>query len=155
MELCIKEKELSLPEKFDIYDENGNIKYYVVKKIALKQELTIYNLNKECIAKLKQCSFHSLSSFLVNVAGKEYHLIQKFHMFRSHIHLKENGWELKGDFTSHNYEIYNLSTQVATIHQKWLSFGNCYHLQCEKSTDDLLALCIVLAVDTIEKLRQK
>lgn len=89
------------------------------------------------------------------LAGQEYHLIQKFHLFRTHVFLKEKEWQLKGDITSHNYEIYSPLETVATIQQKWFSFGNCCYLKCQNSADSLLSLCTVLTVDTIEKLRQK
>lgn len=53
MELCIKEKELSLPEKFDIYDENGNIKYYVVKKNSIKTRIDDLQFKQRMYCKTK------------------------------------------------------------------------------------------------------
>ena len=93
MELCIKKNELSLSERFDIYDMNGNSVYYVTRKIALKHKVFLYDMNNRCIAEIKQCSFHSLSSFLIMLEKQKYHLIQKFRLFRTHVFLKEKEWE--------------------------------------------------------------
>ena len=62
--------------------------------------------------------------------GQEVALHAHITLLRAHYTLETpNGdWDIHGDFVDHNYEMRCGDTMIATVHQKILSWGDCYEI---------------------------
>lgn len=83
--------------------------------------------------------------------GQEVALHAHITLLRAHYTLETpNGdWDIHGDFVDHNYEMRCGDTTIATVHQKILSWGDCYEISVPNDSDAMLALGVVLAIDCI------
>ena len=58
MRLLIKQRVFSFGEKFDIYDENGNVKYYVESELfTFGHQFHVYDVNNNEIGSVHQVLF--------------------------------------------------------------------------------------------------
>lgn len=69
------------------------------------------------------------------------------HPIHNIIDIEELGWQIKGQFASHDYEIVDSNGKVlAAAHRKWLSMHGIYYLDImdDDKVDKLIAAYIVL-----------
>jgi uncharacterized protein YxjI len=57
------------------------------------------------------------------------------------------GWQVKGDFWSHNFQIYNGINVIAVIKKEWLTFGDCYEFDIQDTNNVDLVLAVILMID--------
>ncbi|MEG0167341.1 MAG: hypothetical protein RR709_05660, partial [Ruthenibacterium sp.] len=62
---------------------------------------------------------------------------------------KDLGWDIKGNLLDHDYNITKDDVVVATIAQKWISWGDSYEIDVVNDADALYALGVVIAIDCI------
>ena len=53
--------------------------------------VSIYTMNRECVAQITQRLFHMLGMYEVEIQERGYHLKQQIHLFHSCILVEENG----------------------------------------------------------------
>jgi len=59
------------------------------------------------------------------------------------------GWEVRGKFMQHDYTITRAGKPIATVHQKWLSWGDTYEIAVKEGVDAVPVLAIVLCFDVM------
>ncbi len=63
-----------------------------VRKIfSMGDRVSIYTMNRECVAQITQRLFHMLGMYEVEIQERGYHLKQQIHLFHSCILVEENG----------------------------------------------------------------
>lgn len=154
MQLTIQQKVFSLREAFAIMDGEGNKLYEVKGKIlSIGHKLTVSELDENPVMHIHQKVLSLVPKyFLEPEGGEEVELKGHITLLKPHYTLELPGgdWEIRGDFTAHEYEITCGDRLVAAVHQQWFSWGDCYELTVNDDADAMLALGVMLAIDCVD-----
>lgn len=149
MKLYIKQQVFTLGDRFDVYDEYQRSVFHVEGEfLKLVDKLHVYDTYGVEVAYIEGVLFSLLDRYKVYVRGNQYTEIEKqFTLFRPKYEFHGIGWTVDGDFWGHDYSIYNEDNLLATIHKKWISFGDFYELDIDDTIDAVNVLAVVLAID--------
>ncbi len=149
MRLLIKQRVFSWGEKFDIYDENGNVKYYVEGEIfSFGHQLHVYDRNDNEIGSVHEKLFSFPKQFEIVMSGAARGFITKqFTFFYQKYDIDFNGWHVEGDFLDWNYDVFAGSRPIIHINKEWLTWGDTYTIDFENPEDELMGLMLVIAID--------
>ncbi|MBR4457184.1 MAG: hypothetical protein IKS32_13355 [Solobacterium sp.] len=59
-------------------------------------------------------------------------------------------WDVTGLPLDHDFTVTRGFGTVASIHKKWMSFGDCYELHVAEGEDELLALAVMIGLNAIQ-----
>ena len=151
MKLYIKQKVFSWADKFTVKDENERDKYSVEGELfSFGKKLHLYNDAGTEIALIEQKVFSFLPRYFVYVDGRQIAEIKKeFTFLHPQYSIEGLGWEINGSFMAHDYEIVQDGRTIAEIHKAWMTWGDCYELSIDDATDEVIALAVVLAIDSV------
>ncbi len=151
MKLYMKQKVFSWKDKFHIFDENQEEKFYAESEVfTLGKKLHLYNNAKNEVCFIHQKVFSFLPRYFVNINGEDRaEVVKKFTFFKHEYIVNGIGWQVHGDFLSHEYTIENNGFIVANISKKWLSWGDTYEIDIANPQDEILSIAIVLIIDAI------
>lgn len=149
MRLLIKQRVFSWTDSYDIYDENGNVRYFVkAELIALGHQLHVYDANHNEIGMIKQKLLTFLPAFEIEVGGRTVGKIQKaFTFFKPKYEIDCNGWRVEGDFLGWDYEVYSGFSAIIHISKELLHFGDTYVIDIANPSDELMGMMLVIAID--------
>lgn len=153
MNLYMKQKIFTLRDKFSIYDENGNERYYVQGEIlSVGKKLHIYDCLGNEIALLRQKLLTFLPKYRIIIGGNEIAEVeQKFTVLRRKFRVLGLGWEVKGDIFDHEYSVESdRGETLIRVSKEWFTFGDAYQISVSDNCDELTALCVVLTIDAID-----
>ena len=148
----MKQKVFSWKDKFSITDATGADKYYVEgKAISIGKKLRIYDNDENELAFVNQKVVSLMPKFCVEMNGEEVAVIKKKVSILKPKYLIEGpGWEVKGDFLSHDYEIIDGNGRtIVAIHKKWMSWGDTFELDIADESQEVLTVAVVLAIDAV------
>jgi len=153
MKLFLKQKVFSWRDRFYVKDENGNDRFYVEGEIfTWGKKLHIYNVNGTEVAFIRQKIFSWLPRYFIEIGGVVVcEIVKEFTLFKPSYRLEGLPWRLKGDFWAHEYKLddnYN-ERQIMSISKKWFTWGDSYELDINDPQNELLCLCVTLAVDCV------
>ena len=74
-------------------------------------------------------------------------IIKEFTFFKQSYRLDGMPWRMDGDFWAHEYSLYDSGRQIMRLSKKWFTWGDSYELDIAQPQDELLCLCVALAVD--------
>ena len=136
MKLLIKQRVFSWSDTYDVYDENGNPKYFVKNEIfALLHRIHVSDMQGNEIGIIKQNFTLFIPHFEVEIGGKPYGEIEKqFTFFKPKYDLNYNGWRCEGDFMAWNYDVYSGCSAVVHISKKLFCWGASF---CRTRTGSL------------------
>ena len=149
MRMLFEQKLFSWFGSYNIYDENEDVLFTVKGKLAWGHELHIYDQIDREIAVVREKIFRLLPEFEFYV-NDEYcgRLKKKFRLFRNDYDLDFFGWQVEGNFTGWDYEIYDASgSRAAVISKELFHLRDTYTIDVENDEDALYALMVVLAID--------
>lgn len=151
MKLYIKQKVFSFKDRFTVKDECGNDRYYVEGELlSFGKKLHIYDMNSNEVAFVKQKVITFMPKFTVEIDSKQVaEIVKKFTFLKPKYYIDGLGWDVNGDFFAHNYEITDNGRTVVSIHKQWMSWGDTFELDIESSSDEVIALAVVLAIDAV------
>ncbi len=151
MKFYIKQKVFSIGAKFSVKDENGNDKYFVEGEIlTLGRKLHIYDTYDNEVAFVRQKLLTFMPKFTVEVGGEEVaEIVKGLTLFKPKYYVDGLGWDVDGDLFSHDYVITSDNEEIVSIHKAWMSWGDTYELDISDDTDEITALAVVLAIDTV------
>ena len=149
MQLLIEQRVFSWSDTYDIYDEQGNQKYFVKNElISLGHRLHVYDAAHNEIGFIKQKLFCLLPTFEIEWNGQLMgHIEQRFALFRPKYDVDFMGWRAEGDFMGWDYDVYEACSAVVHVHKKILSWGDTYALEFDDPKHEIPALFLVLAID--------
>ena len=154
MKLALKEKDFSLKESFQVLDEEGSPIYEVAGKLlSIGHKLTVTDMDGEEVAYIHQKVLSLVPKYFIEVAGQEeVELKGHITILKPHYTLEteDEKWEIRGDFTAHEYEMKRGRDVVAAVTKKWFSWGDTYLLDVADDADVLPALGVMLAIDCID-----
>jgi len=151
MKLCIQQKVFSWRDRFTVWDEFGNDRFYVEGELfSWGKQLHIYDVGGHETAFIKQEVFSFLPRFTIYVNGNEIaEIIKRFTLLYQRYAVENLGWDVDGDFFAHDYAINSGDRQIASIHKEWFTWGDCYSLDIADPRDEIAALSVVLAIDCV------
>lgn len=149
MELYLKQKVFSIKDKFNVYDAEENPVYAVEGKVvSLHHRHFIHDMDGKQVASISQKPIALMPKFFIELAdGKTYEMKSKLAIAHEVCTIEELGWEIRGKIMLHDYTITKNGETVATVHQKWLSWGDTYEISVADPADVVLVLSVMLCFD--------
>ena len=151
MKLYIKQKVFSWRDKFTVKDEAGNDRYFVEGELfSWGKKLHVTDIGGNEVAFIQQKVFSLLPRYFVYVDGKEVaEIVKEFSILRPKYSIEGLGWDINGDFWSHNYMITKNGNPIVTISKEWMTWGDSYELDIADPDDETVALAVVLTIDCV------
>jgi uncharacterized protein YxjI len=151
MKLYIRQKVFSWTDRFTVIDETGQDKYYVEGEFfSFGKKLHVYDMTGAESAFIQQKVFSFLPRYFVFVDGQQVaEIVKEFTFLRQKYTVEGLGWEVSGDFWAHDYDIVQNDRPVVTIHKEWMTWGDCYEIDIANESDEIIALSVVLAIDSV------
>ena len=150
MRLYIKQKVFSWVDRFAVKDEAGQDKYFVEGEFSFGKKLHVYGALGAERAYIEQKLFSFLPRYFVYVQGVQVaEIVKEFTFLVPKYSIEDLGWEIKGDFFAHEYEIIQNNQTIATIHKEWMTWGDCYVVDISNESDEITALSVVIAIDCV------
>lgn len=149
MRLMIKQRVFSWSEKFDIYDEQGNVKYFVKGELfSFGHQLHVYDMNDNEIGSVHQVLFSFPMKFEIVMKGAARgYITKKFTWLYPKYDVDFNGWSVDGDYLAWKYDVYSNGRPIIKINKEWLAWGDTYTIDFEDPEDELMGLMLVIAID--------
>lgn len=149
MKLLIKQRVFSWSDTYDIYDEEGEVKYFVKAEfLSIGHRLHVFDRNGKELGIIREKVLSFLPVFEIEIDGvTKGQIKQQFTLLRSKYDVDYNGWYVEGDFLGWNYEVYSGSEMVVNITKELLHWGDTYVLSFENPENELEGLFLVLAID--------
>ena len=148
--LLIKQKVFSWTDKYNVYDESGNPRYYVKADFfSIGHRIRVFETaSGQEIGIIQEKLFRIFKEFEISINGISQGIVKKqFSLFRPKYNIDYKGWRLEGDFFQWNYEIYEQSRLVVQISKQLFHWGDTYVLDVVNDMDELPALMVAIAMD--------
>jgi len=151
MILCIKQKVFSWRDRFSVFDDNGNDRYFIEGELmSFAKKLHVYDAQMNEVAFIRQKLWSFMSKYEIYIAGALIGTMSAKFAFKPRYLIEELGWEITGNFWAHDYAIQNTDGgTVAGIHKQWFTWGDCYAVDIADPNDQLPALCAALVIDCV------
>lgn len=150
MQLLIKQRVFSWTDSYDIYDENGNAKYFVKAEfLSLGHQLHVYDAAGCEIGVIHQRLFRLLPAFEIEMNGQTVGEIQKeFTFFSPKYQIDFNGWSVEGNLMGWDYDVYDSAGEhIIHISKELLHWGDTYVITFDYPEDELMGMMLVIAID--------
>ena len=149
MRLYVRQKVFSWGDKFFVKDEEGNDLYSVQGEIiSLGKKLHVFDPSGDEVAFIRQKLLSFLPRFFVEINGREVcQVVKEITLFRPRYRLDGLSWQLDGDYLAHEYSLTDGTRQIMSLSKKWLTWGDAYELDIADPQNELVCLCVALAVD--------
>ena len=149
MRLLIKQRVFSWSDTYDVYDEEGNVRYFVRAEVfALGHQIHVYDAAHVEVGMIRQKLFNLLPVFEIETGGIIRGQIEKqFTLFQPKYDIDFNGWRVEGDFLGWDYDVYSGCSSIIHISKQLLHWGDTYVIDFTNPGDELLGLMLVIAID--------
>lgn len=149
MKLLIKQRVFSWTDTYDVYDEDGNAKYFVKAEfLTLGHRLHVYDTSRNEVGVIRQKLMTLLPAFEIEAGGVIRGRIEKqFTLFRPKYEVDFNGWRAEGDFLGWDYDVYSGCSAVIHISKQLFRWGDTYVIDFVNPADELIGLLLVIAID--------
>ena len=152
--LYIKQKAISIGDKYKVLDENEKVLFYVKSKLfSINHKKMIYNENNEQIMILRRKFFDIMPQYLIYdnnqklIAG----IKRKFGIKQNFI---IDSWEgekfsVKGNFFAYNLQFYRGDEQIGSLSKKFFQLVDSYQVEVNNDADTELIVAFVIAFDNL------
>jgi len=150
MKLYIKQRVFSWRDRFAIKDETERDRWFAQGEIfTLGRKLHVYDANGAEVAFIRQKVLTFLPRYYIEIGGREYEFVKEFTFLRPKFTVRNLDWEVSGNFWEHEYAVTDNSGDVMRMSKAWLTWGDFYELDIADPQNELLCLCVALAIDCI------
>ncbi len=150
VKLCIKQRVFSWSDTYDVYDEQGNVRYFVEAEVfSFGHQIHVYEkqTGRE-VGSIHQRLFSWLPCFEIVMNGQTLGTVRReMRLFRPRYRVDFRGWEAEGDFLGWDYRVTQAGMEVMTISRQLLTWGDTYLLDYANPANELPGLLLVLAID--------
>lgn len=149
MQLLIKQRVFSWSDTYDVYDEAGNVKYFIKGEfLSVGHRLHVCDAMGNEIGLIKEKILAFMPEFEIEIDGAVCGRIQKkFSLFKPRYDVDFMGWRAEGDFLGWDYEVYSGCSSIMHISQQPLRWGDTYIIDFENPADEIAGLLLVIAID--------
>ena len=152
MQLRIKQRVFAWGDTYDVYDENGEARYYVEAELfAFGHQIHVYDKRSgQEVGSIHQKLLTFLPQFEIVIGGRTVGTIRKeFSFFFPRYQVDFKGWTVEGDMMHWDYSVFQGSRQVMNIEKELLTWGDTYTLTYERIDDEIPGLLLVIAIDAV------
>jgi|AntAceMinimDraft_18_1070375.scaffolds.fasta_scaffold00145_29 uncharacterized protein YxjI len=153
MKFYIKQKVFSFKDKFNITDEQQNLKYQVKGKlISIHNKLDLLDENGEVLFSSKKKLLRILPKhFIFDCNGEKVATIVRKFSIRPKFDLSILGKEqsVDGSLFAHSFNILDNGGVVASISKKIISWGDTYEIEIYEEENIELYLFVVIILDQV------
>lgn len=150
MQLRIKQRVFSWTDSYDVYDENGNPKYFVKAEfLSLGHQIHVYDKRTDReVGSIHQRLLTFLPKFDIVVDGQDQGSVSKqLSLFTPRYEVDFRGWQVEGDLFGWDYQVYQGGSLVMSISKELLAWGDTYVLNFDNPAYEMPGLLLVLAID--------
>lgn len=149
MKLLIKQRVFSWTDTYDIYDEEGNVRYFVKGDFfAIGHRLRVYDMEQWEIGLIQEKLLHLMPTFEVYIDGWLCGTVsKKLTLLRPKYQVDYSGWQVEGDFLGWEYDAFSGGVPVMHISKEIFHWGDTYVIDIVDPADEIHALMLVLAID--------
>lgn len=149
MRFMIKQRVFSWGDKYDIYDEQGNAKYFVKGEVfSFGHKLHVFDIYDREIGSVHEKLFTFPKQFEIVMNGSvRGYITKQFTFFHQEYDIDFNSWHVDGDFLEWEYDVYSGGRPIIHIHKEWISWGDTYIIDIENPADEVMGLMLVVAID--------
>ena len=149
MNLYMKQEIFTWGDKFWIYDQQGNGKYYVEGEVfSFGKKLHMYDANNQEVAYIQQKLLSFLPKYEIydgeNLVAE---VVKDFTFFHQRYEVNGPGWVVEGDFFDHEYQIMDGNGVIAAVSKEGFTFGDAYQIQVADHVKESFLVAIVLVID--------
>lgn len=151
----IKEKFWSIGDKFTIFDERDNEKFYVIgKAFSWGDKLSFQDTHRKELAFIEQKLLSWKKRYNILIDGEPFAAITKeITWFKKKFRLDipgPNDYTIDGSFWDHEFTFTRDSgQQVATVSKKMWSWSDCYGVEIVDGENDIAILCACIVIDQV------
>ena len=150
MKLYIRQKVFSWRDRFAVKDEAQCDRWFAQGEIfTLGRKLRVYNQSGAEVAFIRQKLMSFLPRYYTEIGGNVYEFVREFTFLRPKYTIRNLDWIVDGNFWEHNYAVTDGQGEVMRMSKAWLSWGDFYELDISDNHNELLCLCVALAIDCI------
>ncbi len=152
MKLYIKEKAISVMDKFFVRNEKGDKKYEIRRKFepAIGLKLHILDMDGNELGYIKEKNISLKPKFRIFIGDKHTATItKKVVSMRPKYEVEELGWKIKGNLFERDYKIVGKDGEVMNIHKGLLKLSDTFVLEFSDKKHVVEALAVVVAIDYI------
>ena len=150
MKLYIKQKVFSWRDRFSVKDEAQRDRWFAQGEIlSLGRKLHVYDANGVEVAYIRQKLLSLLPRYYIEIGSKEYEFVKELTFVRPKYSIRNLDWIVEGNFWAHDYTVSGGRGNVMQISKAWLTWGDYYELDIIDERNELLCLCVALAIDCI------
>lgn len=156
MNLYMQQRVFTWGDKFNVFDQAGNIKYIVEGEIfSWGKKLHLYDLAGNELAFIQQKVFSFLPRYYITRPGYgEIEVVKEFTFFRAEYSVIGPNWKVYGDFWDHEYGVTDNGRSVVEVSKEWLTWGDTYRINISSDVDEIIALSVVLVIDACIEAQQ-
>ncbi|MBO7703716.1 MAG: LURP-one-related family protein [Solobacterium sp.] len=152
--LYMDENILATLEEFYVRDSQGRKRYKVTgTPMSLTKKLKIFDAQGRPMAVIERPVLSLFrDTYDIYVRGKKRAVIRErlFKLLPWNRHtIGIVNWDVNGSILDHDYTLVKGFKQIASIHRKWMSFGDCYEIRVKDGENELLVLATAVALDAI------
>lgn len=149
MKLYMKQKVFSWKDRFTVRDEAERDRFFIEGEfLSFGKKLHVFNAEHQEVAFIREKVLAWMPRFFVEIGGREVcQIVRRFTMLKPKYELEGLGWQVQGDFWAHEYAVMDGGREVMSLSKHWFSWGDSYELDIVDTKDELVCLCIVLAID--------
>lgn len=157
MKLYIQEKVFSFTNQFSVLDEMGAERYHGEGELlSFGRKMHVYDMEGNEKVLVSEAVLTFMPKFSILVKGTEVAQIKKkFTIFEPEYEIQGLDWKIQGDFFEHNYRIVKDDREIASVHKKWMSWGDSFEIDVVNADDEILVLAVVLAIDCVLDAQQR
>jgi len=154
MKLYIKQKPLSLKEKFSVINSKEEDRYFVEGEIlSFGRKLHIFDAANKETATIKQKFLSLQPRFFVYQSGKPVmEVVQKFTLMKHKYAIYGSDWTVSGDLGERDYSITCSYGKVVVVKRTDFSGGDCIEMDLSNTVNEAMlvrAIATVLAIDCV------
>ncbi|MBQ7858010.1 MAG: LURP-one-related family protein [Oscillospiraceae bacterium] len=150
MRLMIKQRVFSWTDSYDIYDENGDARYYVKAELfSFGHQIHVYEKDggRE-VGSVHQKLLTFMPAFEIVIKGQTLGTVRKeFTFFHPRYYVDFCGWDVEGDIFGWDYEVQRNGVPVMSVYKEFFAWGDTYCLDIQNPADEMMALLLVIAID--------
>ncbi|MHC5268637.1 LURP-one-related/scramblase family protein [Enterococcus sp. LJL98] len=145
----IQEKPFGKSTQTIVKDANGHPLYTLIGNWGNRGDcLTLYQMDGQVAASVKQVSLPFVRRFEIFEAGKKVGVLQRFFNWPSDFYyVQQLHWTVYGNLQQHQYKIHHFNKEIMTMNKTKRWHGDHYLLHVHKDEDAPVCLCIASILD--------
>lgn len=150
MSLFIAQKYFSSADAFEIVNEQNQCVWKVAGSLVSRPHmLEVYTASNQPVAQIERKSGLFGTKYNITISGALFETVKSSAVATKPVYeLTRSAWKLEGDFLTKDFRIVTRHGGVVMTHEKkWFVWGNTCVLDFARREDELMGLCIALAIN--------